>query len=93
MVKALVTGGTGFVGSHIVRALNEAGHQARVLHRVSSRMDALRGLEFESCLGDILDEDSLRAACKDCDWVFHAAAVALDVEALDDARQYVRPER
>jgi dihydroflavonol-4-reductase len=75
-MKALVTGGTGFVGSHVVRALSEAGHSARVLHRVSSRMDALTGVDFESCLGDILDEESLRTACEGCDWVFHVAAVA-----------------
>jgi dihydroflavonol-4-reductase len=76
MVKALVTGGTGFVGSHIVRVLNDLGHEARVLHRVSSRMDALADLEFESALGDILDEESLREACAGCEWVFHVAAVA-----------------
>jgi len=75
-MKALVTGGTGFVGSHIVRTLNEGGHTTRVLHRVSSRMDALEGLDFESCLGDILDEEALRSACEGCDWVFHVAAVA-----------------
>jgi dihydroflavonol-4-reductase len=75
-LKALVTGGTGFVGSHIVRVLNEAGHSARVLHRASSKLDALQGLEYESVLGDILDEAALREACQGCDWVFHVAAVA-----------------
>lgn len=75
-MKALVTGGTGFVGSHVVRALNQAGHTARVLHRASSKLDALNELAYESALGDILDEQSLIAACKDCDWVFHVAAVA-----------------
>lgn len=75
-MKALVTGGTGFIGSHIVRTLNAGGHTARVLHRVSSRMDALAGLDFDSCIGDILDEDALRAACEGCDCVFHVAAVA-----------------
>jgi len=75
-LKALVTGGTGFVGSHLVRALNEAGHGARVLHRSSSKLDALNGLLYESALGDILNEAALREACKNCDWVFHVAAVA-----------------
>ncbi len=75
-MKALVTGGTGFVGSHIVRALGEAGHSARVLHRASSKLDALTGLDYESALGDILDEPALEAASEGCDWVFHVAAVA-----------------
>ncbi len=76
MVKALVTGGTGFVGSHVARALVEAGHQVRILHRASSKLNALEGLIYESALGDVTDEPALRAACEGCDWVFHVAAVA-----------------
>lgn len=75
-MKALVTGATGFVGSHIVRVLVEQGHEARVLHRSSSRLDALAGTQFESAIGDILDLDALRRATEGCDWVFHVAAVA-----------------
>lgn len=75
-MKALVTGGTGFVGSHVVRALNEAGHSVRVLHRASSKREALDGLQYESALGDIMNEAELAAACAGCDWVFHVAAVA-----------------
>lgn len=84
MVKALVTGSTGFVGSHIIRLLNADGHSVRALHRKSSRLDALAGLEYESALGDVLDEDALRAACMGCDWVFHVAAVA-DYWQADEA--------
>jgi dihydroflavonol-4-reductase len=76
MVKALVTGGTGFVGSHIARALVDAGHTVRILHRKSSKLDALKGLAFESAIGDVLEENALRAACEGCEWVFHVAAVA-----------------
>lgn len=75
-MKALVTGGTGFVGSHVVRALAEQGHETRVLHRSSSKLDALDGVPFESALGDMLDLDALRRATEGCDWVFHVAAVA-----------------
>ncbi len=84
---ALVTGGTGFVGSHVVRALDEAGHTVRVLHRASSRLDALAGLAYQSAIGDILDPDSLRAACVGCDWVFHVAAVA-DYWRTDKQRMF-----
>lgn len=87
MAKALITGGTGFVGSHVARALQDAGHDVRVLHRTSSRMDALAGVEFESALGDVLDEDAVRAACDGCDWVFHVAAVA-DYWQADQSRMF-----
>lgn len=75
-MKACVTGGTGFVGSYVVRHLLAAGHTVRVLHRETSRLLALDGLVYESALGDITDTDSLRRAFEGCDWVFHVAAVA-----------------
>jgi dihydroflavonol-4-reductase len=75
-MKALVTGGTGFVGSHVVRELTAQGWAVRVLHRESSKRDALDGLTFESALGGLGDLDALRRACEGCDRVFHIAAVA-----------------
>jgi dihydroflavonol-4-reductase len=75
-MRALVTGGTGFVGSHIARALNAAGHSVRILHRASSKLDTLEGVAYESALGDIMEAKAVRAAADDCDWVFHVAAVA-----------------
>ena len=86
-MKGLVTGGTGFVGSHVVRMLVEQGHSARVLRRASSRLDALEGVPFESAIGDILDLDTLRSACEGCDWVFHVAAVA-DYWRADPKRMF-----
>lgn len=73
---ACVTGGTGFVGSFVVRALLEDGHRVRVLHRQSSKLNALQGLDYESVIGDITDVESLLSAFRGCDWVFHVAAVA-----------------
>jgi dihydroflavonol-4-reductase len=76
-LKTLVTGGTGFVGSHIVRALGDAGHDVRVIHRTTSSLAALADTPFQSALVDDLnDADALRAACDGIDWVFHVAAVA-----------------
>lgn len=75
-MKALVTGGTGFIGSHVVRALVDAGHTVRVLHRRSSKLTALAGARYESAIGDLTDDTGLRAACEGCDWVFHVAAIA-----------------
>lgn len=77
MVQALVTGGTGFVGSHVVRVLLAAGHQVRVLKRTTSSMVALDDVNgYEPFVGDILDRASLEQAMTGCEWVFHVAAVS-----------------
>jgi dihydroflavonol-4-reductase len=87
MVKALVTGGTGFVGSHIARMLVEDGHTVRVLHRTTSKLTALEGVDYESAIGDITDLESLRVACGGVDWLFHVAAVA-DYWRADKSRMF-----
>ncbi|MEL6406672.1 MAG: NAD-dependent epimerase/dehydratase family protein [Chloroflexota bacterium] len=74
-----VTGGTGFVGSHVVKALIADGHRVRVVHRASSRLDALTGIpekSLETVIADISDYDTLKKAFRGCEWVFHIAAVA-----------------
>ncbi|MBN1680117.1 MAG: NAD-dependent epimerase/dehydratase family protein [Anaerolineae bacterium] len=76
MITALVTGGTGFVGSHIARELVERGYQVRILRRTTSRLDAVHDITCEHVVGDVLDMDSLLAAMDGVDWVFHVAAVA-----------------
>jgi dihydroflavonol-4-reductase len=76
VLKALVTGGTGFLGSHIVRALVEAGHSTRVLRRETSPLDLVQDLPVEHAIGDVLDGSSLVQAMQGCDWVFHVAAVS-----------------
>jgi len=76
MVKALITGGTGFLGSHIARTLIKAGHTARVLRRKTSSLKLLAELPVEHAIGDVMDTESLDAAMDGCEWVFHVAAVA-----------------
>lgn len=75
-MKALVTGSTGFLGSHLVEGLTQAGHQVRALFRNTSRLDALQGLDYQAAIGDLLDPASLQAALAGVEWVFHPAAVA-----------------
>jgi dihydroflavonol-4-reductase len=87
MMKTLVTGGTGFIGSHVARELAGQGHTVRVLHRKSSKLTMLEGLPYESAYGDMLDRDALKAACEGCDWVFHIAAVA-DYWRADHSRMF-----
>ena len=56
----LVTGGAGFIGSHLVDALLAGGHQVRVLDNLSSgRLENLSGLQVELIQGDIRDRDRL----------------------------------
>ena len=73
-MKVLVTGATGLVGCHIVRALLRRGHSVRALHRPSSNCSALDGLPVELVQGDVLAPHSLEPAVNGCELVFHAAA-------------------
>jgi dihydroflavonol-4-reductase len=67
----LVTGASGFVGSHTARLLASRGRKVRVLLRKTSRTEALDGLPLERRYGDVLDPPSLRAAMEGCSSVFH----------------------
>jgi dihydroflavonol-4-reductase len=73
-LRVLVTGATGFLGSHVARTLLEAGDQVRVLHRTGSPSCLIDGLDVERVLGDVLDAASMAAACGAIDAVVHCAA-------------------
>jgi dihydroflavonol-4-reductase len=73
-MTTLVTGATGFVGSHVTRQLLAAGHSVRVLVRRASNQQALEGLAVERAEGDLRDVLSLGRAMKGVRWVFHVAA-------------------
>ena len=75
-MQTLVTGATGFVGSHLTRQLLDAGHDVRALYRSSGKLAILDGLPVEPILGDLDDVESLKRACDGCDVVFHVAAKA-----------------
>ena len=68
----LVTGGSGFVGSHTARLLVREGRKVRVLLRKTSRQDALQNLPLEIFYGDVLEPDTLRKAMAGCSTVFHS---------------------
>ncbi|HJU28961.1 MAG TPA: NAD-dependent epimerase/dehydratase family protein, partial [Candidatus Binataceae bacterium] len=80
---ALVTGANGFVGCHVVRALLARGDHVRALARKGSDQRALAGLDCEIVNGDLRDRDSLQAAARGCDEVYHVGA---------DYRLWVRDE-
>jgi dihydroflavonol-4-reductase len=73
-LKAFVTGATGFLGSHVARALSEQGAALRLLVRSNSNPQNLRGLKAETAVGDLRDAASIEKAMSGCDTVFHVAA-------------------
>jgi dihydroflavonol-4-reductase len=71
---AFVTGATGFLGSHVARALAEQGADLRLLVRPTSNLTNIEGLKAETATGDLRDPASLEKAMAGCDVVFHVAA-------------------
>jgi dihydroflavonol-4-reductase len=81
VLKALVTGSTGFIGSHLVESLAQRGVQARCLVRKTSDLKWLKGLPVEFVYGDCNEKGSLKGAVKGVDQVFHLAGVT---KAIDE---------
>ncbi len=75
MPRALVTGGTGFIGSNIALRLLERGWKVRILERPAAARVLLEGGPFEFVTGDVLDPQTLPPAMDGIDAVFHAAGV------------------
>jgi dihydroflavonol-4-reductase len=73
-VVTVVTGGTGFVGSAVVRHLVTGGHRVRALVRPGSDRRLLADLPVEIVEGDLTDLASLRRCLLGCGWLFHVAA-------------------
>jgi UDP-glucose 4-epimerase len=73
--RVLITGGTGFLGSHLVRALCQAGRPVRVLARPTSDLSRLGGLDVELALGDVLLPNTLSEALDGVAIVYHLAGM------------------
>ena len=89
----LVTGGTGYVGSHAVAALIKAGHRVRMLARspgsVTAALAPLGVAIVETSIGDVTDPGTVERALDGCDAVLHAASVfSMDPRRADEMRAF-----
>src|ERR1041384_3880538 len=85
--RSLVTGGAGFIGSHLVRALLNRGDSVRVLDNLST--GSLHNLaevagEIEFIPGDLRDEETCREACHDVEIVYHLGALGSVPRSIED---------
>ena len=88
-MRTLVTGGTGFVGSHLIDVLLERGHEVTALVRSPAKARGLEARGVRLVRGDLHDLEALREAAKDADVVQHVAALT---GAVDEA-EFLRANR
>ncbi len=86
MSRYLITGGAGFIGSHIAEALVGEGHAVRIFDNLSSghlhNLDHLAG-KVEFVRGDVRDAAAIRAAAQGIDYLFHEAALVSVFESVE----------
>ncbi len=84
----LVTGGAGFIGSHISRELLERGHFVRVFDNFSSgKRENLKGLDVEIIEGDLRDANAVAKAVKSMEVIFHEAAFVSVPESMEKPQE------
>jgi UDP-glucose 4-epimerase len=84
----LVTGGCGFIGSHIVEGLVKEGYKVRVLDNLSTgkreNLNSIDSNKIEICVGDVTDFSTVNAAVEGCEYIFHEAAVVSVPKSVED---------
>ncbi|MCE2469527.1 MAG: SDR family oxidoreductase [Dehalococcoidia bacterium] len=87
-MRALVTGGAGFIGSRVVRALLDAGREVVVLDDLSSGFrENMKGLPAARLIeADVRDREAVDSACEGAEVVFHLAASVGNKRSIDDPR-------
>ena len=84
MAGYLVTGGCGFIGSHLADALLAAGHRVRILDDLSTGKRANAPAGAEVIVGDVVDQPAVAAAMAGMDGCFHLAAIASVQKGVED---------
>lgn len=94
-MKTLVTGGCGFIGSHLTEQLLEQGHEVVIIDNLAcGRMANISSFEnhpnLEVVTADIVDRESIKDAFKGIDWVFHLAGIADIVPSIEQPDAYFK---
>ncbi len=84
MAQYLVTGGLGFIGSHLVDYLIADGHSVRILDNLSTGKRENLNPKADLIIGDIRDPDAVNKSCEGVDGIFHLAAVASVEKSVKD---------
>lgn len=83
-MRALVTGGAGFIGSNLVELLLQDGHSVVVLDDLSSGHEANLNPDVPFVRGDVSEADAAERAARGCDVIFHLAASVGNTRSIDD---------
>ncbi|HKR98810.1 MAG TPA: SDR family NAD(P)-dependent oxidoreductase [Candidatus Dormibacteraeota bacterium] len=87
MPKTLVTGATGFIGSHLARLLAERGDELKITVREESPVEQLDGIDYEPVKCDLLDRRAARRAVNGVERVFHVAGL-VSLRKRDEKRVF-----
>lgn len=88
-MKVLLTGATGFIGSHVARKLRERGDEVRALVRSPEKAESVVALGCETIAGSLEDEAAIRGGMRGCDAAIHGAAIyEVGIPASERERMY-----
>jgi nucleoside-diphosphate-sugar epimerase len=81
-MKIIVTGGAGFLGRHLCRALSASGHEVRII-------DLIENPEFKTTIADVRDAERMKELIVDAEVVFHLASLIEAGESVEKPQKYI----